>query len=58
MGRKLLELFLQSLQHMRVFVVGEVPAPRRTYYFSMNPADGKMVRKTVSHARGKRKKSR
>jgi hypothetical protein len=43
---------------MRMYTGGEAPAARRMHYFSMNPADGKMVRKTVSHPRAKKKKSR
>jgi hypothetical protein len=58
MGRKILEHILRSLSRVRAYAGGTPSAKKRTHYFSMNPADGKMVRKNVSYPRGKKKKTR
>jgi hypothetical protein len=60
MGKKILARLLQSLRDIGVYTGEKARPPRRQHYFAMNPATGKMVRKTVSQsrARGKRKKTR
>jgi hypothetical protein len=42
---------LQSLRVARVYAGGEMPAEKCMHYFSMNPADGKMVRRKISYGR-------
>ncbi len=42
---------LQSLRVVRVYAGGEMAAEKCMHYFSMNPADGKMVRRKISYGR-------
>jgi len=56
MGRILLQKIMQGLGLVRAYS-GETVTERKHYY-KMNPADGKMVRKTTTYSRRKRKKRR
>ena len=58
MGKKILERILQSFRLVRSYAGGEVPAAKRMHYFSMNPADGKMVRRKVPYGRRRARKRR
>jgi len=60
MSKKIFNRLMKGLRQARAYLVtGDTSEKSRTHYFAMNPATGKMVRKTVSHprVRGKRKKS-
>ncbi|MGE3622424.1 MAG: hypothetical protein AB7H77_00940 [Bdellovibrionales bacterium] len=57
MNKKIVERIIAAMHVLRVYVIGEAPAPRRAHYFAMNPA-GKMVRKSVTYYPRKQGKKR
>jgi hypothetical protein len=60
MSKTIFARIMQGLRQLGINAGGEIPTSNRLHYYAMNPATGKMVRKTVPNARSreKRKKSR